>query len=151
VSKGSKLIVGVSSLFFATAVWAGVPADKATIKIDALDGKKGAVEFAHTKHADEYKKQGDAKITCKDCHHTLKGDEPAGDEKVALCVSCHVKEGEAQKEHDGKKASFLGTKKGDKFDKKTVLLHANCVEGCHKAVKKESGKKITSCKVCHKK
>ena len=128
---------------------AGVPKGKEELTIDRIAGKKGAVTFPHAKHNDEFKKAGGAKIVCKDCHHTLKGDAPAGAEKAQACSSCHVKEGEAQKEHDGKKASFIATG-GEKIDQKSVIFHKSCKDGCHKEMKKETGKKLTSCKNCHK-
>jgi len=144
VSKVSELLVAVAMLFGATAVWAGVPAGKEDLKIDLMHGKKGAVSFPHKKHAEEFKKADGSAITCKDCHHTAKSDDD-----IEACGSCHVLPGNAQKEVDGKKAPFLGTKKGDKFDQKSVIFHTACLKGCHDAVKKKTGKKITSCKTCH--
>ena len=145
VSKFAKLVLGSALVLLASAVWAGVPKGKEELKIDLIEGDKGVVAFPHAKHNTDYKKAGGAAIVCKDCHHT------STDEKeVKACSGCHVKEGEAQKEHDGKKAPFLATKKGDKIDRKTVIFHARCLDNCHKAVQKESGKKITGCKTCHK-
>jgi hypothetical protein len=119
---------------------------KTDIDIDYSKGEKDAVKFAHKKHATEFKVDGNA-ITCKQCHHTLTADTAKPDE-VKACTSCHVNEGQAQKEHGGKKARFVGTKNGDKFDKKSLIFHANCLDGCHKGVKE---KKISSCKTCHAK
>ncbi len=143
------VIVAVVTLLcvcLSVLVIAGVPADKKTIKLDCVPGKKGAVTFQHAKHNEEYKKAGGKSIVCKDCHHTLKVDKPDA-AKVKKCSACHVKEGEAQKEHEGKKASFLATKKGDKYNRKSVIFHDQCVK-CHKAMKAE-GKKIGKCKTCH--
>ena len=71
---------------------------------------------------------------------------------VKSCGSCHVKEGEAQKEHSGKKAPFIAKKKegGDTWDKNSVSFHNRCLK-CHKAVAKadESKKDIKKCKFCH--
>ncbi len=127
---------------------ADIPAGKATLTLDLIAGKKGAVKFEHTKHALEYKKTGGAKITCKDCHHTLKADD-GGSEKIAPCTECHAKVGEAAKTIDGKAAPVLGVDKGGGvIDQKSILMHKNCVDGCHKEMKAE-GKKITACKTCH--
>ena len=134
-------------LVSALVVAADIPGDKATITIDQIEGKKGAVKFEHSKHVTEYKKAGGAKIECKDCHHTIKSDS----DPVKPCTECHVKVGEAEKEIDGKKAQALGKeKKPGKIDNKSVIYHVNCKDGCHKEMKAE-GKKITSCKVCHPK
>ena len=141
---GALAIVLVSALVLA----ADIPADKAEMSINIIGGKQGPAKFPHAKHAKEFKKDG-AAITCKECHHTLKAAD-GGAEKVEGCPACHVKEGEAQKEFEGKKASFLATMKGDKPDMKSVVFHKKCVDGCHKAVKVE-GKNLTACKTCHAK
>ena len=62
------------------------------------EGKQPAVKFDHAKHATTFKKDGGAAIVCKDCHHTLKSDAPAADEKMQVCGACHVKDGAAQPE-----------------------------------------------------
>ena len=139
---------GVSSLVLA----ADVPKDKAVLKLKKIDGKKKkAVKFQHAKHVKEYKNAKGKAITCKDCHHTLKG-APKSAKAVKACSTCHVAEGTAQKEHGGKKARFVATKKGAKFDKKSVIFHNTCVK-CHKAVEKADpkikAKKISKCKNCH--
>jgi hypothetical protein len=122
----------VSAVGVAYAV--DVPKDKAEIKLDLIKGKKGAVKFSHAKHASEYKDEKGEAIACKTCHHT----------------DCHVADGEAQKEHNGKKAPFLAAKKDDDFDKKTVIFHKTC-EGCHKKVAKAVPEKaeLGKCKTCH--
>ena len=97
----------VGLLTVSALVVAGVPADKAEIKIDQVEGKKGAVTFAHKKHAEEYKTADGKNIACNTCHHTSKVD--GSDAKA--CTTCHVKEGAAQKEHDGKKAPFVAVTK----------------------------------------
>ena len=125
----------------------GVPSDQKTLTIDDLEGKKGAVTFAHGKHATDYRVDGKA-ISCKTCHHTLAADAPAAGVKVKACTACHVKEGQAKKSHAGKEAPFLATG-GAKIDKKSILYHQNCVDGCHKKAKSSEGKKLKSCKVCH--
>lgn len=130
---------------------ADVPKDKAEIKIDLIKGKKGAVKFSHAKHASEYKDDKGGAITCKTCHHTEKA-EPKSAKDVKGCSDCHVSDGEAQKEHNGKKAPFLASKKDDDFDKKTVIFHKTC-EGCHKKIAKAVPEKadVGKCKNCHAK
>lgn len=140
-------MVSVASVVHA----ADVPKDKAEIKIDLIKGKKGAVKFSHAKHASEYKDEKGGAITCKTCHHTDKA-EPKNAKDVKGCGDCHVADGEAQKEHNGKKAPFTAVKKDDDFDKKTVIFHKTC-EGCHKKVAKAVPEKadIAKCKNCHAK
>ena len=141
-------LFGVSSLVLA----ADIPKDKEVLNLKFIDGKKKApVKFPHAKHVKEYKDAKGAPITCKNCHHRLKG-EPKSAKEVKGCTSCHVAEGQAQKEDGGKKAPFIATKKGDKFDVKSVIFHNRCVT-CHKAVEKADpkikAKKISKCKNCH--
>lgn len=143
----SFTIIAISGVVIA----ATVPATKKVIKIDQVPGKKGAVTFDHAKHSATAKNAKGAAITCKDCHHTLAAAEPANVADVKACGACHVKEGEAQKEHAGKKARFMAVKKGSSVDVKTMIWHASCQE-CHKAVAKAdaSKKSIKTCKACHK-
>lgn len=125
-------------------VLAGVPEDKASITVDLLAGKKGAVTFAHAKHATGYKKADGSAIACKDCHHTMKAET----DKVQACAACHVAEGEA-KEVEGKKAPALGTAKAPgEIELKSILMHKTCVD-CHKAVSEKAEKKIGGCTTCH--
>ena len=147
VSKLTKLLVAMCMILGGATVYAGsVPAGKEKLSIDAIKGKKGAVELAHADHTTKFKKKDGSAIECKDCHHTYSG---SGD--VKACTSCHAAPGEAQKEHGGKKAANLATMKGDKADTKSVLYHNTCKDSCHKAVGKSAGgKKLTSCKTCHK-
>ena len=146
MKKTLALLASMAVLMAAALVSAAVPAGKETLKIDAIAGKKGAVEFQHAKHDVEYKKKGGAKIECKDCHHTATDEA-----NVKPCGECHAKAGEAAKKIDGKDAPVLATmKSADKADTKSVLFHKTCKDGCHKEMKAE-GKKITSCKICHKK
>lgn len=145
--KLSLALAATVLLVSGLVVAADIPGDKATISIDLIEGKKGAVKFEHAKHVAEYKKAGGAAITCKDCHHTLKSDA----DPIKPCSECHVKMGTAEKEIDGKKAMALATEKSaGKIDQKSIIFHQNCTEGCHKAMKAE-GKKITACKTCHAK
>jgi hypothetical protein len=140
----AAMAAAVGLLTVSALVVAGVPADKAEIKIDQIEGKKGAVAFPHKKHAEEYKKADGKEIACSDCHHTSKADGS----DVAACSSCHVKEGAAQKEHGGKKAPFVATTKDGKVDQKSIVFHKTCID-CHKSMK-AAGKSIHSCKTCHK-
>ena len=147
MSKLTKLLVAMCVVLGGATVWAGsIPAGKEKISIDVIKGKKGAVEMSHADHSAKFKKKDGSAIDCKDCHHTFDG---TGDPKA--CSSCHAAPGEAQKEHGGKKAANLATMKGDKADTKSVVFHTTCKDGCHKAVgKSAAGKKLTSCKTCHK-
>ncbi len=142
-------MVSVAGVVYA----ADVPKDKAEIKIDLIKGKKGAVKFSHAKHASEYKDDKGGAITCKTCHHTEKA-EPKSAKDVKGCGDCHVSDGEVQKEHGGKKAPFLASKKDDDFDKNTVIFHKVCTS-CHKKAAKATPalaeKGIDKCKNCHAK
>ncbi len=142
--------VGLGSVALLFIVAAGVPADKKVITIDHLKKDKPVVEFPHAKHNEEFKKMGGAKIVCKDCHHTLKGDEPTADDKAQGCPECHVQEGQTQKKVGDKTAPFMATTKDGKWDRKSVIFHERCLDNCHKKVQKETGKKIAACKTCHK-
>ena len=119
-----------------------------TATIDQIEGKKGAVEFKHKKHAKEYKTADGKEIKCVTCHHTSKGKA-----KIEACNTCHVAEGQPQKEHDGEKAPFLGTKKGSKVDMKSIIYHKNCLDGCHKKMAKADAKfkELGKCTNCHPK
>lgn len=131
----SLLIVSI-----AAAVVAAIPAGKETLSIDQIEGKKGAVKFEHTKHATEYKKADGSAIACADCHHTAKTEAD-----VKACSTCHVKQGAAQVEHEGKKAPFVAEMKGDSVVQKSIVFHDSCI-GCHKKIET---KKIDACKTCH--
>ncbi|MBI5609752.1 MAG: cytochrome c3 family protein [Deltaproteobacteria bacterium] len=135
--------------FLGVALATEVPKDKAEIKLDLIKGKKGAVKFAHAKHASEFKDAKGGAIGCKTCHHTEKG-EPKSAKDIKGCGDCHVADGQPQKEFGGKKAPVLATAKGDDFDKGTVVFHKTCLD-CHKAVAKANPQKagIDKCKACH--
>lgn len=147
MKKTSAVIGGLMIVLATGAFAASVPAGKETIKLDVIPGDKGAVEFPHAKHM-TFKGPGDKAITCKDCHHTLKGDAPAAGETVAACTSCHVLD--TPKTVGGKPAPVLATMKGGKAELKSVLFHTSCKDGCHKEMK-AAGKNITGCNTCHKK
>lgn len=140
------LTVVAGVMLFGSALMAGVPKGKETLKIDMIPGKKGAVEFPHAKHVDEFKGKGGVKIECKNCHHTATSDKD-----VKKCSDCHVKPGETLKKIGDKEAPALATMKSpDKADTKTIIFHKRCKDGCHKELKGENPKKLTSCKLCHK-
>lgn len=138
-------LVAAAGLLMAAFAVSGVPEGKEVLKIDRIAGDEGAVEFHHAKHVAEYKAMG-KDIKCMDCHHTAKTEDDA-----EACTKCHVAEGEAQVEVDGKKARFVAVKDpaDGSWDTGSVIFHATCKDGCHKDVRKAEGKKITSCKVCH--
>lgn len=139
-------MVGVLMLAGA-ALAANVPAGKESMKIDTIPGEKGAVEFPHAKHL-TFKGPGDKAITCKSCHHTLKGDAPGAGESAQACTVCHVLN--TPKTVDGKPAPVLANMKDGKAELKSVLFHTQCKDGCHKEMK-AAGKNITGCNTCHKK
>lgn len=146
MKKTPALLASMAVLLAAAFVFAGgVPKGKEVLKIDLIEGKKGTVEFPHAKHVAEFKKVGGAEIVCKDCHHTATSDKD-----VKKCSDCHMKVGETPKKIDDKEAPLLAAMKSDTVDPKSVIFHKTCKDGCHKEMKAE-GKKITSCKVCHKK
>ncbi len=147
MKKTVTMFIGVLMLA-GSALAANVPAGKETIKLDTIPGDKGVVEFPHAKHATTFHKAGDKAITCKDCHHTLKGDAPAAGETIAACTSCHVLN--TPKTVDGKPAPVLANVKDGKAELKSVIFHTQCKDGCHKEMK-GSGKNITGCNTCHKK
>jgi hypothetical protein len=140
-------VVGIASLFLATAIYAGTTvADVVKMENDAYaKHKKGIVTFSHKKHNEEYK------AGCGDCHHDA-NNKPLtalklGDE-VKNCIECHSKEGRAPKAKKG--APKLSTK--EKLAYHAEALHINCI-GCHKDANKASGTKAapTSCAKCHPK
>ena len=155
--RTKKNIAGLAALLavglFSAIAMAGVPADKAEITIDHIKGPKGAVVFPHAKHPAEFKQADGKPIVCKTCHHKLKVDTPKDPKSVKGCPACHVPEGQAQKEIDGKKAPFFAVKKDNgKIDTKSVIFHKRC-RACHKKVAKADPEKkgLPKCKNCHKK
>lgn len=119
-----------------------------TATIDKIEGDKGKVEFPHRKHQTDNKLADGKKIECVNCHHTAKDGA-----KPQACGTCHVAEGQAQKEHNGKKAPFFATMKSPgKADMKSVIFHKVCLD-CHKAQAKADAKfkPLAKCTNCHKK
>lgn len=118
----TKLFTGIIAAFtfiaFISVVYAAA-ADVITLK----GGKKGEVKLAHKAHS------GYDGVSCKDCHHKMKGKSPK-----KKCKDCH----KAKKE--GKTPSLKNA------------MHKNCKD-CHKKAKK-AGKKhgpTAKCNDCHKK
>ena len=146
------LVVGSAAVVMLAGGIAVGGADKdgpETATIDKIEGKQGAVEFPHKKHAKEIKTADGKAIECVTCHHTAKGGG-----KAQACGTCHVADGQAQKEHDGKKAPFFATMKGPgKPDIKSVIFHKTCLDGCHKKQAKADPKfkPLAKCDNCHKK
>jgi len=146
-----SVLVAVACLFFAAGLYAAV---KDVVKISEKDCAltKGAVEFSHKKHTEEYSKAY-AKLYekgCGECHHDAKGQplkDLKADSKVQACIECHKKCGEAPK---GKDAPKLDKKQ--KVEYLAEALHENCI-GCHKEFNKEfkPKKAPVTCNDCHPK
>ena len=140
-------IVGIASMFLATAIYAGTTvADVVNMENKAYaKHKKPIVQFSHKKHAEEYK------AGCGECHHDAEGkplnDLKIGDE-VQNCVECHTKASRAPRAKKGE----AKLSKQDKMTYHAEALHLNCI-GCHKVANKKSGTKAapTSCAKCHPK
>jgi hypothetical protein len=139
-------IVGIASMFLATAIYAGTTvAEVLKMENKAYKHKKGIVTFSHKKHNVEYK------AGCGECHHDADNkplnDLKMGDE-VKNCIECHSKEGRAPKAKKGEPA----LSKKEKLAYHAEVMHLNCIE-CHKQANKASGTKAapTSCAQCHPK
>jgi len=140
-------VVGIASLFLATAIYAGTTvADCVKMENKAYaKHKKSIVTFTHKKHNEEYK------AGCGECHHDADNkplnDLKMGDE-VQNCIECHTKAGRPPKAKKG--ASKLSKK--EKMEYHAYAIHVNC-KGCHKVANKKSGTKAapTSCAKCHPK
>jgi hypothetical protein len=150
MNKRSLLIiavVGIASMFLATAIYAGTTvADVVNMENKAYKKhKKSIVKFSHKKHNVEYK------AGCGECHHDAEGKPLSalkmGDE-VQNCIECHKKPGRAPR---AKKGEAKLSKK-DKMAYHAEALHLNCIS-CHKKANKASGTKAapTSCAKCHPK
>ncbi|MEA1901659.1 MAG: cytochrome c3 family protein [Thermodesulfobacteriota bacterium] len=140
-------IVGIASMFLATAIYAGTTvADVVKMENKKYEKhKKSIVDFSHKKHNIEYK------AGCGECHHDAEGkplnDLKMGDE-VQNCIECHTKAGRPPRAKKG--APKLSTK--EKMEYHAYAIHVNC-KGCHKAANKKSGTRAapTSCSKCHPK
>ncbi|ROQ93318.1 cytochrome c3 family protein [Desulfosoma caldarium] len=100
---------------------------------------KALVEFAHKKHAEEYK------IACTECHHKYEGGQNVWKEgdPVQKCQECH------------NEPTIKGEKKLPPEQQKLNLklaFHNNC-QGCHKKLKAENPQTTapTTCVQCHPK
>jgi cytochrome c553 len=140
-------VVGIASMFLATAIYAGTTvADVVTMENKAYKKhKKSLVKFSHKKHAEDYK------AGCGECHHDDKG-KPLNDLKMGVevqnCIECHTKASRPPKTK--KDAPKLSTK--EKMQYHAYAIHVNCKD-CHKKANKASGTKSapTSCAKCHPK
>jgi len=139
-------VVGIASLFLATAIYAGTTvADVVKMENKAYaKHKKSIVKFTHKKHVEEYKSG------CGECHHDA-DNKPLnalkmGDD-VQNCIACHTKASRAPKAKKGKPK----LSKKEKMAYHAEAIHLNCV-GCHKKAKKSGAKNApTSCGKCHPK
>jgi Class III cytochrome C family len=106
--------------------------------------KKGIVLFPHKKHVAVHS------IGCGECHHDEKGaplnNLKFGD-KVANCIACHAKTGQAPRIKDKPKLT-----KKQKRAYHAEAIHEKCIV-CHKAHNKENNTKAapSSCSKCHPK
>ena len=140
-------VVGIASLFLATAIYAGTTvADVVTMENKAYaKHKKSVVQFSHKKHIEDYK------AGCGECHHDAEGkplnDLKMGDD-VQNCIECHTKAGRAPKAKKGE----AKLPKKEKMAYHAEAIHLNCID-CHKKANKKSGTKAapTSCAKCHPK
>jgi cytochrome c553 len=134
----------VAALFLSSSVFAAA-ADVIKMQSKGYEKhEKGAVNFSHKKHAEEYK------ATCGDCHHDAKGKPLANlkaTDKVQSCIECHKKPGEKPKGKDAPKLS-----KKEELDFHAEALHQNCI-GCHKTFNTKNNSKAapTTCVKCHEK
>jgi cytochrome c553 len=137
-------VVVVAALFLSSSVFAAV-ADVIKMQSKGYEKhEKGAVNFSHKKHAEEYK------ATCGECHHDAKGKPLANlkaTDKVQSCIECHKKPGEKPKGKDAPKLS-----KKEELDYHAEALHQNCIN-CHKTFNTKNNSKAapTTCVKCHEK
>ena len=129
---------------------AQVPRGRELIEIDHVPGKLGGVPFKHAEHNTRYRRPDGTPIRCRDCHHTLPGDEPTSPAQLAemRCTLCHLRIGEEGRVVGGKAARPVASLKPDgAIDHKSILFHDYC-RGCHRA---QSGgeRMLAACKVCH--
>ena len=140
-------VVGIASMFLATAIYAGTAVDP-VVKMENkvyTKHKKSIVTFTHEKHVKDYK------AGCGECHHDDKG-KPLNDLKMGVevqnCIECHTKASRAPRAKKGE--AKLTTKQ--KLEYHAEAIHLNCIS-CHKKANKASGTKAapTSCAKCHPK
>ncbi|MBI5067089.1 MAG: hypothetical protein HZB56_02535 [Deltaproteobacteria bacterium] len=130
---------------------AEVPRGREVIEVDHVPGKLGAVIFRHADHGRRKRPDGTL-IRCRDCHHTLAGDEPtsAAQLQAMRCTLCHVGLGEAPRVIGGKAARPVAALKPDgAIDHRSILFHDYC-RGCHQA-QRGGERLLAACKVCHEK
>jgi len=135
-----------------SALAAEVPRGHEVVEIDHVPGKLGAVPFRHAEHNRRYKRPDGTPIRCRDCHHTLAGDEPgsAAQLQEMRCTLCHPRLGDPPRVVGGKAARPVAALKPDgAIDHKSILFHDYC-RGCHQA-QRGGERMLASCKVCHEK
>jgi hypothetical protein len=157
MKKRSMLLIAALAalgiLFTAAGIYAGTQAkDKFGIETQGCESTKGAVEFDHKKHSEEYAKKFAEFYPngCGECHHDDKG-KPRKDLKAGMevkkCFECHDKCGEKPKGKDAPKLS-----KAEEIKYIAEAYHDNC-RGCHKDYDKKMKTKAapTTCTKCHPK
>jgi hypothetical protein len=113
-----------------------------------IPGKLGPVTFTHRSHATPYRMPDGARIGCRDCHHTLAGEDAAAPLPDLRCIACHAPLGQPEREIGGKLARALARLKPDgAIDVRSVLLHDQC-RGCHLRIP-AGVLNLATCKVCH--
>jgi hypothetical protein len=134
----------------ATAAGVEIPRSKRSIDLDVVPGAMGAVHFEHAAHAAVGWRADRSLMTCRDCHHTLAGDEPASLSEDLRCSGCHPAVGEPDRIVGGRPARAMARLKPDgAIDFKTILFHDYCRD-CHKKV--QGGElRLSHCKACHPK
>ena len=119
-----KNMIGVLSVFVATALLAVTVPEKVTI--EAAKSKQPAVTFDHAKHATTYAR------SCDTCHHNQKGLTKDTKEPVKKCTSCHL----------DTKGAVMPSAREMSMTKNP--FHIRCA-GCHKTEKKGP----VACNGCH--
>lgn len=145
-----RSIVGVviASVTVTIAAAADVPRGTEVIDLDFVPGKFGPVHFKHAEHNEKFKRPDGSPVRCKDCHHRLKGDEPASPSEDMKCGGCHARMAEPEKVFDGKTARVMARPKPNgAIDYKSILFHRYCW-ACHR--KTPRGERMNAgCRVCH--
>ncbi len=129
-----------------------VPRGREVIELDHVPGKLGGVAFRHADHNRRYRRPDGTPIRCRDCHHTLTGDEPSSPAQLREmgCTLCHPRLGDPPRLVGGKQARPVAALKPDgAIDHKSILFHDYC-RGCHQA-QRGGERMLAACKVCHEK
>jgi len=131
---------------------AEVPKGRELIDLDYVPGKLGGVLFRHGEHNRKYRRPDGSPIRCRDCHHTLAGDEPRtpADLEEMRCTLCHLGITDPPRVVKGKTARPVARLKPDgAIDHKSILFHDYC-RSCHQA-QRGGERMLAACKVCHEK